>query len=172
MLLLWGRTRWWHWKLVLVTHRLHQHIVLAVQQVCPGVLVQRLHVIPCRRCQLVLRHAAAGLPLPDLSEEQKITQNNSYKVGVPLWFLFQPALPCVCLARGGSDLTHPQGRPLGRGVLPSVGPVDSVPLDQLVGRGVCPEVIAGFQLGVLQRARPNCREKKPKGSRPASLLKR
>lgn len=48
------------------THRLHQDVVLAVEQVCAGVLVQGLHVLPRRGGEAILRRAAAGVPLADL----------------------------------------------------------------------------------------------------------
>ena len=61
------------------SYRLHQDVVLAVQQVSPGVLVQRLHVLPRRRSKPVLRHAATGLPLADLGKilsHSKTSQKN------------------------------------------------------------------------------------------------
>lgn len=48
------------------THRLHQDVVLAVEKVCPGVLVQGLHVLPCRSSKAIFRRAPAGVALPDL----------------------------------------------------------------------------------------------------------
>lgn len=55
-----------------------------------------------------------------------------------------------------STPTHTEGRTLGGRVLPQVRAVDAVPLDQLIGRGVRPEVICGLHLGVLQGAGPHC----------------
>lgn len=58
--------------------------------------------------------------------------------------------------------THTKGRALGGRVLATVGAVDSVPLDQLICRGVCPEVISSFHLRVLQCTGPHCGEEQPK----------
>ena len=52
--------------------------------------------------------------------------------------------------------THTEGRALGGRVLPQVRAVDAVPLDELIGRGVRPEVVGSLHLGVLQGAGPHC----------------
>ena len=52
--------------------------------------------------------------------------------------------------------THAEGRALGGRVLPQVRAVDAVPLDELIGRGVRPEVVGRLHLGVLQGAGPHC----------------
>lgn len=48
------------------THWLHQHVVLAVEEVGAGVLVQGLHVLPSRSSEAIFGRAAAGVALPDL----------------------------------------------------------------------------------------------------------
>lgn len=49
-----------------LSYRLHQHVVLAIEQPRPGVLVQGLHVLSGAGSEPVLRCAAARVPLPDL----------------------------------------------------------------------------------------------------------
>lgn len=75
----------------------------------------------------------------------------------------QPLLPAL---RAGTPKelpchTHAERRALGGRVLATVGAVDAVPLHQLIRRGVCPEVVGGLHLRVLQRAGPHCAEKSP-----------
>lgn len=53
--------------------------------------------------------------------------------------------------------THTEGWALGGRVLSQVRAVDAVPLDELVGRGVGPEVICRLHLGVFQGTGPHCR---------------
>lgn len=49
------------------THRLHQDIVLAIEEGGSGVLVQGLHVVPGRQGWPVI-HAATGMSFLDLQE--------------------------------------------------------------------------------------------------------
>lgn len=55
-----------------------------------------------------------------------------------------------------SQETYTESRPLGGGVLSAVATVDAMSLDQLVGRGVCPEVVCRLHLCVLQGTGPHC----------------
>lgn len=52
------------------THRLHQDVVFAIQEGGPGVLVQRLYVIPGRQGGPVI-HAATGVPFLDLETKAR-----------------------------------------------------------------------------------------------------
>lgn len=65
-------------------------------------------------------------------------------------------------AEGGLSQTHAERRALGGRVLAAVGAVDPVPLDQLIRRGVCPEVVSSLHLGVFQCTGPHCGEEHPK----------
>lgn len=49
-----------------LSYRLHQHVVLAIEQPRPGVLVQGFHIFSGAGSEPVFRHAAARVPLPDL----------------------------------------------------------------------------------------------------------
>lgn len=62
----------------------------------------------------------------------------------------------INIGGAGSRLLTNQGRPSGGRVLPTVAAVDAMPLDQLVGRGVRPEMVRRLDFGVLQSTRPNC----------------
>lgn len=62
----------------------------------------------------------------------------------------------------GFSPTHTERRALGGRVLAAVGAVDPVPLDQLICRRVCPEVISSLHLGVFQCTGPHCGEEHPK----------
>lgn len=108
--------------------------------------MQRLHVL-LRPHERTVVHAAAGLSLLDLEQEkqsgsrhiQPRRRGDKHRGG---W--------------GGSRLLTNQGRPSGGRVLPTVAAVDAMPLDQLVGRGVRPEMVRRLDSGVLQSTRPNC----------------
>lgn len=65
-------------------------------------------------------------------------------------------------SRGRLIPTHAERRALGGRVLAAVGAVDPVPLHQLIGRGVCPEVVSSLHLGVFQCTGPHCGEEHPK----------
>lgn len=66
--------------------------------------------------------------------------------------------------------THTERRALGGRVLATVGAVDPVPLNQLVSRGVCPEVVSRLHLRVLQRTGPHCTEMKIANTRKSPVL--
>lgn len=58
--------------------------------------------------------------------------------------------------RGGKRDTYSQGWALHRGVMAIWGTPDTVPLDQLISRGVSPVVISSFELGILQGTGSHC----------------
>lgn len=65
------------------THRLHQDVVFAVEKVSPGILVQGLHVLPCRRSKAIFRRAAAGVALPDLhTQPGQVRQGTAQQLGL------------------------------------------------------------------------------------------
>lgn len=73
-------------------------------------------------------------------------------------------------AQRGLSPTHAERRALGGRVLAAVGAVDPVPLDQLVRRGVCPEVVSSLHLRVLQCTGPHCGEEHTKHKDPTAAV--
>lgn len=106
--------------------------------------MQRLHVL-LRPHERTVVHAAAGLSLLDLEQENK---------AVHVTFSHRDVV--INIGGGVSRLLTNQGRPSGGRVLPTVAAVDAMPLDELVGRGVRPEMVRRLDSGVLQSTRPNC----------------
>lgn len=121
------------------THRLDQDVVFAVQEVYSGVLVQRLHVLPCRSSKAIFGRAPARVPLADLAHTHRHGRGGSagweglYRSpATHEQFHLDPSLrsgACSGARRPSRETTwaptHPRPRPLGiscelRGLITSV----------------------------------------------------
>lgn len=116
--------------------------------------MQGFHIFPGGRRKAILRHAPTGLALADLEGGER---GRAERVGEgrrdgaqnePRW----------------DSCLYPEGRtPALAALLATMGSVDPVPLNQLVGGGVGPEVVRCLQLGVLQGTRADWEERESEG---------
>lgn len=120
--------------------------------------MQGLYVVTGREGRSVV-HAATRMPLLDLAMRKGVEGEAWGDPQGPTPFpTSTPSLePSPAPAQAPQPTpTHTEGRTLGGGVLAQVRAVDSVPLHQLIRRGVGPEVVRSLHLGVLQGTGPHC----------------
>lgn len=84
---------------VRLPYRLHQHVVLAIEQPGPGVLVQRLHVLAGAGGEPVLRRTAARVSLSDLRTKSRLGPWSG-EVGVGAKDPEAPSCPQIALSLG------------------------------------------------------------------------
>ncbi len=128
------------------TYRLHQDVVLSKQKCGSGVLVEGFNVVPHPHERAIV-HAPTGLSLLDLTQEV-----------LHIWYYTQLLIAGYMIKGQSRLLLSNQGGPSGGRILPTVAAVDTMPLHELVGGRVGPEMVCGLNFGVLQSTRADCKD--------------
>lgn len=92
-------------------YRLNEYVVLSIEQVNTWILMEGFNILSRRGRKLILRHAAAGLPLPDLKNTNMKHLFNIHRLHLIIRQKYCTNANCMMFSPRGQacDLARPPG---------------------------------------------------------------